>query len=105
MSHREERQGRNELHGYDGSEVETRSDCGKRLRRVLPALLPILLSALWVAHAAAQGAGGSITPAAPSSAYASVEVDGRKLFDVLGAGGFSAADRADRINRRLQNLV
>ena len=40
-----------------------------------------------------------------SSGYSAVQVEGRKLFEVMGSGGLSAAERADRVNRRLSNLI
>lgn len=39
------------------------------------------------------------------SGYAPVTVEGRKLFDVMGEGGLSAAERADKITRRLHSLI
>ena len=39
------------------------------------------------------------------TSYAAVRVDGRKLFDVIGSSGLSAAERADKVNRRLNNLI
>ncbi|HTE20483.1 MAG TPA: mechanosensitive ion channel domain-containing protein, partial [Armatimonadota bacterium] len=44
--------------------------------------------------------------AAPAeTAYAPVRLEGRKLFEVMGTGPLAAAQRADRIQRRLQNLI
>jgi len=37
--------------------------------------------------------------------YAPVTVEGRGLFDVMGSSGLSAAERADKINRLLTNLI
>ncbi len=39
------------------------------------------------------------------TSYAPVKVEGRKLFEVMGNSGLSAAERADKINRRLGNLI
>jgi small conductance mechanosensitive channel len=46
-----------------------------------------------------------VTGSDPPASYASVTVEGRKLFDVLAANGLSASDRADRIDRRLSSLI
>ncbi len=40
-----------------------------------------------------------------TSAYASVKVEGRRLFDIMGIRNLSAAERADKVNRRLSSLV
>lgn len=37
--------------------------------------------------------------------YADVRVEGRKLFEVIGVNGLTAAQRAARINRRLASLI
>ncbi len=64
-------------------------------------LLPVIIRA--------QTPGGtapdSSAPAAPAGAYASVKLDNRKLFDVLAGSGLTAAERADKIHRRLVNLI
>ena len=44
-------------------------------------------------------------PDTSARTYAPVQVDGRTLFEVTGNGKLSAMERADRINRRLQNLI
>ena len=44
-------------------------------------------------------------PSASATAYAPVKLEGRKLFEVMGGAGLSATERADKINRRLENLV
>lgn len=40
-----------------------------------------------------------------NNGYAPVKVEGRKLFEMMGARGLSAAERADKVNRRLSNLI
>ena len=59
--------------------------------------------------ARAQTPGGtppdSTATAAAAGAYASVKLDNRKLFDVLAGSGLTAAERADKIHRRLVNLI
>lgn len=40
-----------------------------------------------------------------SSNYASVQVDGRKLFEIVGGRGLSAGERSDKVNRRLSSLI
>ncbi len=47
------------------------------------------------ADAGAEGVGG----------YAAVKIEGRKLFEIMGSRGLSAAERADKVNRRLSNLI
>jgi len=37
--------------------------------------------------------------------YSPVKVEGRKLFEIMGTRGLSAAERADKVNRRLGNLI
>ena len=76
---------------------------------ILPLRVLILLGLLLPVAVRAQTTGG--TPpdtgaaAAPTSAYASVKLDNRKLFDVLAGSGLTAAERADKIHRRLVNLI
>lgn len=43
--------------------------------------------------------------AADMRTYAPVQVEGRTLFEVTGNNQLSSMERADRINRRLQNLI
>lgn len=74
-------------------------------RRYSPALaLALLLCLALPRPASAQAPAPALPPPAPN-ASAPVRVEGRKLFDVMGANGLSAADRADRINRRLTSLI
>ncbi len=66
----------------------------------------VLLLVFAVARVSAQTVaipttGGVTTP----TAYAPVKVDGRKVFDVSGGLGLSAAERAVPINHRLEHLV
>lgn len=49
------------------------------------------------------GAAPAVAPA--DTAYAPVRVEGRTLFEVMGSQGLTAAERADRINRRLNSLI
>ena len=70
-----------------------------------------MLFAVWLLpHGArAQQAGGAQAgdPAAPAPAsiYAPVKLNNRHLFDVMAGDGLSAADRADKVHRRLVNLI
>lgn len=48
---------------------------------------------------------GEPSPVAGASSYASVKVDGRLLFEMVGARGLTAAERADKVNRRLNSLI
>jgi small-conductance mechanosensitive channel len=78
-------------------------------RPALPLALPLALAlaALLCFALARVCSAQSPEAAAPATTntYATVRVEGRKLFDVMGANGLSAADRADRINRRLASLI
>ncbi len=49
--------------------------------------------------------GAASTDATIASAYAPVKLNNRRLFDVLGDKGLSASDRADKVHRRLVNLL
>ena len=65
---------------------------------------------LWFASAPlawSQSVNPPPVPAADQSApmHASVRVDGRHIIDVTGGGVETAAQRAERINRRLQSLL
>jgi small-conductance mechanosensitive channel len=51
------------------------------------------------------GAAAPNTAASATTDYASVSVEGRKLFDVMGNGGLTGAERADKIHRRLGDLI
>ncbi len=44
-------------------------------------------------------------PGAAAPTYAPVKLDGRTLFELMGTSGLSAAERADKVNRRLLSLV
>jgi small conductance mechanosensitive channel len=37
--------------------------------------------------------------------YAAVKIEGRTLFEIMGARGLSAAERAGKVNRRLSNII
>ena len=76
----------------------------------LIALFALILCGLFLpAIVRAQTPGGAApdsgATAAPAGAYASVKLDNRKLFDVLAGSGLTAAERADKIHRRLVNLI
>ena len=80
-----------------------------RNTRTLLLLLCILLSCFLSTTGWAQTAGGTTPDSSAASvstgAYAPVKLDNRKLFDVLAGSGLSAAERADKIHRRLVNLI
>lgn len=75
----------------------------------IPLCVLLLLGFLLPVSVGAQTTGGTPpdTGAAttPSGAYAPVKLDNRKLFDVLASSGLTAAERADKIHRRLVNLI
>ena len=58
---------------------------------------------VWAQTPGGTAADATATP--PASAYAPVKLDNRKLFDVLAGSGLSATERADKIHRRLVNLI
>lgn len=58
---------------------------------------------VWAQTTGGTAADATATP--PASVYAPVKLDNRKLFDVLAGSGLSAAERADKIHRRLVNLI
>jgi small conductance mechanosensitive channel len=72
------------------------------MRSLAAAMAALFILCCWCGTALPQGAP---VPAANGVDYAPVEVEGRKLFDVLGASGLSASQRADKINRRLDSLI
>ncbi len=67
----------------------------------------IALMLLLPAAARPQGTSGQSPPSSGSdtTTYAPVKVEGRTLFDVMGVRGLSAAERADKVNRRLSSLT
>jgi len=67
----------------------------------------VLLCFGWPLNAHSQSADGTASSPAANElrSYAPVKVEGRKLFEVMGASGLSAAERAGKINRRLNNLI
>ena len=69
-------------------------------------LFAVLIFLFAIPHASAQTialptSGGVVAP----TAYASVKVDGRKVFDVSGGLGLTAAERAVPINHRIEHLI
>lgn len=56
-------------------------------------------------NASAQTVVPTIGGVAGPTVYAAVKVDGRKVFDVSGNAGLSAAERAVPINHRIEHLV
>jgi small-conductance mechanosensitive channel len=71
------------------------------MRKVLLLLFCLLLLPSVVAAQTSP----SSSPTATSAEYAPVTVDGQTLFEVMGAEGLNASDRAARINRRLAALI
>lgn len=52
-----------------------------------------------------QQTGDATALAASASIYAPVKLNNRRLFDVLASNNLSASDRADKVHRRLVNLI
>lgn len=67
---------------------------GWKLVKIASTTLALLL--FWSVQALGQ---------APTGGYATVQLEGRPLFELLGARGLNATDRADRVNRRLESLA
>ena len=78
-------------------------------RLAVYSLALVLLVSLLPIGLRAQQAGGATAPdpnaGAPPSVYAPVKINNRRLFDVLAGSGLSAIDRADKVHRRLVNLL
>jgi small conductance mechanosensitive channel len=71
-------------------------------------LFALLYSAVLFVRCMPVGAQNTVPPVgsdATSVEYAAVKVEARKLFDVTGTAGFTATQRAARINRRLENII
>lgn len=64
----------------------------------------LVLSAAHAQELPAPSSSDNSNPSAPSI-YAPVRINSRKLFDVMGNNGLTAAERADKIHRRLVNLI
>lgn len=60
----------------------------------------LVLSAAHAQELPAPSSSDNSNPSAPSI-YAPVRINSRKLFDVMGNNGLTAAERADKIHRRL----
>jgi small conductance mechanosensitive channel len=51
------------------------------------------------------GVPAPVTTGSATTVYASVKVEGRALFDIMGVGELTAEERADRVSRRLRSLI
>ena len=75
------------------------------MQRLFPLLLLLGLFLQVSAPVWAQAPPAIPVTGVSAAAYAPVKVEGRTLFEVMGVKGLTAAERADKINRRLTNLI
>ena len=74
-------------------------------RRTMPLVALGIALFSWHVPANAQDIGKALGGDPNTIIYAPITVASRKLFDVAGNAPLSAAERADRINRRLESLI